>query len=179
MSSTDGTAPAHRGSLQAEIHQTRPFQSVAQEALLSVQRTASLVQRHLARVLDPHGLSTAQYNVLRILRGAGPDGLPTLTIRDRMIDPAAAITRLVDRLERAGWVRRERVHGDRRTVRCCVTPAGLELLDRLDPLIMAAERELAQDLEPEALRALVDLLARLRERAAASCPQAVPGSRIA
>jgi MarR family transcriptional regulator, organic hydroperoxide resistance regulator len=151
--------------LQAEIRQTRPFHSLQQEALLSVQRTASLVERQMSRLLDREGLSTAQYNVLRILRGAGEEGLPTLAIRSRMIDPGAAITRLIDRLEMAGFASRER-GSDRRMVHCRVTPAGLEVLRRLDPQVVQLEQELAGEVPPEELRTLIDLLVHLR---AAAC----------
>jgi DNA-binding MarR family transcriptional regulator len=157
--------PTPPSALQAEIRQTRPFQSLQQEVLLSVQRTASLMDRQLSRLLEPDGLSTAQYNVLRILRGAGAEGLPTLTIRSRMIDPGAAITRLIDRLEVAGFASRERGL-DRRMVRCRVTAAGLEVLARLDPQVSALEQELAGGVPDDELRDLIELLAHLR---AAAC----------
>lgn len=162
MDSSPPSAP--RSQLQAEIRQTRPFQSLQQEALLSVQRTASLIERASAHVLSHEGLSTAQYNVLRILRGAGPEGLPTLTIRDRMIDPGSAITRLVDRLEHSGLVTRAR-GSDRRMVHCRITTAGLDVLARLDPLMTATGDEIAGKLPPEELRALIDVLAHLRSTA--------------
>ncbi len=122
-------------TLREELQQTRPFGSPAHEAMLSVARTASLIERTTAKLLAPHGLSTAQYNVLRILRGAGAAGLPTLTIRERLIDPAAAITRLVDKLERAGFIARERDAADRRQVTCVITAAGLAVLEQLDPAL--------------------------------------------
>ena len=72
---------------------------------MSILRTAAVVQRHLAQVVEAHGITIQQYNVLRILRGAGEAGLPTLAIRDRMVEEAAGITRLLDKLESAGYVR--------------------------------------------------------------------------
>jgi DNA-binding MarR family transcriptional regulator len=157
--------PTQPSALQAELQQTRPFRTLAQEALLSVQRTASLIERALSRLLETEKLSTAQYNVLRILRGAGEEGLPTLAIRARMIDSSAAITRLIDRLAEAGLTTRERGI-DRRMVRCRITPAGLELLERTDPRVAALERELVGSLPESELRDLVELLAHLR---AAAC----------
>ena len=77
---------------------------------MSVLRTAAVMQRHLAQVVEAHGITIQQYNVLRILRGAGEAGLPTLAIRDRMVEEAAGITRLLDKLESAGHVVRERSH---------------------------------------------------------------------
>src|SRR5690606_289566 len=84
------------------------------------------------RVLEPTGLSQEQYNVLRILRGAGESGLPTLEVSSRMIEQAPAITRLMDKLEAKKFVRRVRCKEDRRQVLCFITPSGLELLQKLD-----------------------------------------------
>lgn len=95
-------------------------------------RTADVVRRYIGRMLEPFGVTTQQYNVLRILRGAGPEGLPTLAISERMIEEAPGITRLVDRLEAKELVRRKRCPGDRRQVLCFATPAALELLARID-----------------------------------------------
>lgn len=155
-------APRAPSSLQAEIGQTRPFRSAAQEALLGIARTASVIDRLATRMLAPAGLSTAQYNVLRILRGAGPDGLPTLAIRCRMIDPAAAITRLVDKLEQAGWVARERMSDDRREVRCRITPAGLDLLDQLEPIVVSIDERVGELVSDEELDRLSATLERIR-----------------
>lgn len=127
--------PARRGSIQSEIGQARPFRSLSQEATITLLRTASVVTRVFARVIEPEGLSFAQYNALRIIRGAGAGGIPTLTIRERMIDEGTTITRLLDKLETAGLIERERSLPDRRQVICHATEAGKRLLDRLDPKI--------------------------------------------
>src|SRR5829696_1948475 len=102
------------------------------EAVDALLRTATTVERKLARVVERAGITLSQYRVLRILRAAGEPGLPTLAIRDRMIDDAPGVTRLLHRLERAGLARRERSTTDRRLVHCHTTPAGLALLARLD-----------------------------------------------
>src|SRR4051812_50185744 len=94
--------PRRSSTLQDEIKQTRPFRSSAEEVVVSVLRTAAVMQRHLAQVVESHGITIQQYNVLRILRGAGDAGLPTLAIRDRMVEEAAGVTRLLDKLEKAG-----------------------------------------------------------------------------
>src|SRR5215210_860216 len=86
--------PRRSSTLQDEIKQTRPFRSTAEEVVVSILRTAAVVQRHLAQVVEAHGITIQQYNVLRILRGAGEAGLPTLAIRDRMVEEAAGITGL-------------------------------------------------------------------------------------
>src|SRR5204863_7568328 len=95
-------------------------------------RTTDLVRRQIAAVAEPHGITLQQYNVLRILRGAGAEGLPTLEIAGRMIEQAPGVTRLLDRLQAKSLVRRQRSAEDRRQIRCWITPAGLDLLDRLE-----------------------------------------------
>jgi MarR family transcriptional regulator, organic hydroperoxide resistance regulator len=123
-----------------EIRQRRPFQSVAQEAVVALMRTTDLVRRHAAALLEPHGLTLQQYNVLRILRGAGADGLPTLEIAGRMIEQTPGITRLLDRLEAKELVRRQRCPKDRRQHLCWITPKALAILQKLDtPSVRQAE----------------------------------------
>ena len=146
----------------AEIGQRGPFRSAGQEATVALLRTASVVSRALERVVEPAGLSLAQYNALRIVRGAGAGGIPTLAIRERMIDEGTTITRLLDKLEAAGLVRRERALPDRRQVICHVTAAGRALLDTLDPLIDARDAEAMAALDAAQLDALVALLDAVR-----------------
>ncbi len=148
--------------LEAELQLRRPLSSPGKEALLGILRTASVCNRALAKVLSPHNLSCAQFNVLRILRGAEPDGLPTLAIRDRMVDPAAAITRLVDKLERAGLVERVRTIEDRRQVTCRISPAGLALLTELDPAVASVDDAIEAALDAEDLRCLNEALEKVR-----------------
>lgn len=148
--------------LQEELSQRIPFRTAAQETLVGISRTASVVQRATGRLLTPHGISVAQYNVLRILRGAEPTGLPTLTIRDRMIDPAAAITRLTEKLAQAGLIVRERAAADRRRVNCRITPSGLELLGVLDPLISDLDAAFEGALSSEELVSYNQMMDRIR-----------------
>src|SRR5215217_3038572 len=110
--------PTRQSAVQAEIRQSRPFRSAAQEATIALLRTASVVSRAIARVVEPSGLSLAQYNALRIIRGAGAGGMPTLAIRERMIEEGTTITRLLDKLEESGLIERERTAPDRRQVIC-------------------------------------------------------------
>lgn len=145
-------------SVAEEIHQTRPFQSTGHETVVTLFRTAAVIDRHFAPVMEGAGLTGAQYNVLRILRGAGADGLPTLAIRDRLVDLSPGITRLVDRLETAGLVQRDRDADDRRQVTCRITREGLALLKRLDAPIDAAERAVVTRLSAAEQRTLVRLL---------------------
>jgi DNA-binding MarR family transcriptional regulator len=131
-------------ALQREIRQSRPFSSASQEGVLSLLRTADVIRRFLARVLEPFEVTPQQYNVLRILRGAGCEGLPTLTIGERMVEEAPGVTRLIDRLEAKGLVRRARSPQDRRQVLCWLTPAGTELVGRIDgPMDEADDSALA------------------------------------
>lgn len=153
-------------SVAFEIRQSRPFQSVGHEAAVTLIRTAAVLTSRGAELLAGSGLTPPQYNVLRILRGAGAEGLPTLAIGERMLDLSPGVTRLVDRLEKGGLVARERSAADRREVRCRITPAGLALLKKLDGPIDAADRALVSQLSPAEQRTLVRLLDIVRDSAA-------------
>ena len=150
------------GGIQAEIVQRRPFHSVKAEVAVSILRTAALIERHFAQVVAQSDITVQQYNVLRILRGAGDEGIPTLVIRDRMIHAAPGITRLVDKLEHAGLARRERCSPDRRQVLCYITERGLEVLDQLDEAMRRADDEVVGDLDETEQRQLLKLLERVR-----------------
>ena len=154
--------PTKTSALRDEIKQTRPFSSASSEAVVSILRTAAVVQRHISQVVEAGGITIQQYNVLRILRGAGNVGLPTLAIRDRMIEEAAGITRLLDKLETAGFVVRERSTPDRRQVLCQITPAGLRLLTQLDDPVDAANEQAIAMLDETEKAGLVELLGAVR-----------------
>jgi DNA-binding MarR family transcriptional regulator len=154
---------ATNSKLADEIRQTRPFRNAAVEATLGILRTATQLRREFAQVVDPSGITPAQYNVLRILRGAGAAGIPTLVVRDRLLEEAPGITRLLDKLEVAGLVRRERTTPDRRQVMCYITPKGLALLKKLDPIIGTVEERCGVALSAPELRVMIDLLDRVRE----------------
>ncbi|HEY9422372.1 MAG TPA: MarR family transcriptional regulator [Thermoanaerobaculia bacterium] len=147
-----------------EIRQSKPFRSKGQEVLVALLRTADVVRRAIGRVLEPYDITPQQYNVLRILRGAGEQGLPTLDIADRMIEQAPGVTRLLDRLEAKGWVRRQRCPEDRRQVLCWLTPAGLDLVTQLDEPVESADAEAVAELSPEDQDHLLKLLDAVRAR---------------
>ncbi len=149
-------------ALQQEIKQRRPFRSAAEEATLGIARTAAMIRRHISAVVEPSGITLAQYNVLRILRGAGSDGLPTLAVRDRLIEEAPGITRLVDKLEGAGFVRRDRSTPDRRQVICFITPKGLALLKKLDSTVASADEVGGVGLSVKEQRVMIKLLDKVR-----------------
>ncbi len=120
-------------SIQSEIQQTKPFSTLEEEALVSLQRTADRLHWRMSEMLKEHGLSPTQYNALRILRGAKDEGRACSEIAERMINRDPDITRLVDRLERRGLVARSREGRDRRVITTRITPAGLKLLELPGP----------------------------------------------
>src|SRR3954464_7323590 len=146
-----------RSALQDEIKQRAPFHSDGAEVAVGILRTAAVLERHYNQIVTKRGITIQQYNVLRILRGAGAAGMPTLVIRDRMIHEAPGITRLVDRLEQAGLARRERQATDRRQVLCFITDAGAGLLDDLDAEVVAADDAAVSMLDSVQRRQLAEL----------------------
>lgn len=153
-------------SLQQEIKKKHPFDSPEQEAFLNLLRTTDQLQAEFSRLFALHALSGPQYNVLRILRGAGGDGLPCLEIAGQMITRMPDITRLVDRLETAGLVERSRTDTDRRVVLVKITPGGLELLAKLDQPVLETHKKVMANLTEDELREL----ARLLTKARSNCP---------
>jgi DNA-binding MarR family transcriptional regulator len=151
-------------NLQSELKTTKPFHSAEQEAMLSVASTAARLDHEMIDVLKPHGLTPTQYNALRILRGAGPEGLCRNEVRDRLIARVPDATRLLERLEETGFVVRDREGEDRRFVRARITRRGLDLLARLDDVVIDLHRRQLGHLGPRKLRTLIDLLAEARER---------------
>ena len=150
-------------SLQQDIRQSKPFSSVETEAYLSVVRTTSILIDGVEALLKPFGISSTQYNVLRILRGAGPAGLCRNELRDRMLTRMPDMTRLLDRMEEAGLVTRSREQDDRRMVLTQITERGRELLGELDRPMTKLHGEQLSRLTEEQLRSLIDLLTLVRE----------------
>jgi DNA-binding MarR family transcriptional regulator len=149
--------------LLAEIKQRKPFDSLEQEALLSIERTAAVLMHGFADSLKAHGITPTQYNVLRILRGAGHEGLCRNEIRERLVAQVPDVTRLLDRMEESGLVARERLEQDRRLVTTRITTSGLALLTRLDgPVAETHARQLGH-LSVTQLKSLIALLAQARD----------------
>jgi len=153
---------SRKSPLQREIRQSRPFASLDQEGVLGLLRTADLVRRRLASAVEPEGLTLQQYNVLRILRGSRAEGLPTLDIAARMIEQTPGITRLLDRLEAKGLVRRQRCPRDRRRVLCFITKSGLGQLRTLDPVVTSLHRNALGGLRRADTQRLVGILDSVR-----------------
>jgi DNA-binding MarR family transcriptional regulator len=150
-------------SLRSEIKQDAPFRSLEEEAYLSIIRTADLMGRSMAAAFKGFGLTLTQYNVLRILRGAGAEGLPSGEVGERMITREPDITRLLDRMEERGWVHRRRDPADRRVMLAYLTLAGRELVDRLDVPVAGLLEECLGHLDDPKLAELSDLLGTVRE----------------
>jgi len=125
-------ARTEKSSLATTLKQNRPFVSLEQEVYLSILRTASELSYAVDQFFRPFDITPSQYNVLRILRGSGTGGLCRNEISERMVTATPDMTRLLDRMETAGWVTRERAEEDRRQVSTHITKAGMELLARLE-----------------------------------------------
>lgn len=150
------------GKLQQEIHQTKAIRCPEEEAALNIVRTADVLMLALGDVLKPHLLSATQYNVLRILRGAGKDGASCKDIGRRLVARDPDITRLMDRLEQRDLVTRDRAREDRRVVTHRLTNAGLELVNELDGPIKALHRKTMGHMKARKLGDLVGLLEEVR-----------------
>jgi MarR family transcriptional regulator, organic hydroperoxide resistance regulator len=144
--------------LQEEIKQSKPFRSLHAEAYLNLQKTADQLSGAVTAALKPYGVSQTQYNVLRILRGAEPEGLACREIGSRMITHDPDITRLLDRLESRGLVSRSREERDRRVIVTRITREGIRLLDELDEPIEALLQDLLKEIGIPELRTFIELL---------------------
>lgn len=146
-----------QSKLQAEIKQNKPFGNLEQEAMLGLLRTAALVDHANDEFLRPFGVTGTQFNVLRILRGAGANGLCGRDVGERMITKVPDVPRLLERLETAGLICRERDPDDRRHVTARITEKGTALVDEVAAATAPSEMWFKQ-LSQEQLRALIDAL---------------------
>ena len=149
-------------TLAKEIKQGKPFESVEVEAHLNLVRSCDLLEGNVARFLKQHGISTPQYNVLRILRGAEPDGLPSLAVADRMVTRVPDVTRLLDRLAAKGLVVRERSTRDGRVMLARITADGLAFLAGLDRPLLEFHQAQIGHMSKDELVQLIVLLEKLR-----------------
>lgn len=145
-------------SIATAIRQTRPFSGVEHEVFLAIQRAAADLTQETVALLRPHGVSFAQYNILRILRGGGGDGLACGEIADRLLTRDPDMTRLLDRMQRQGLVTRERASHDRRVVTTRITAEGRHLLSQLDAPMAALHRQQFAHMAPSRLDDLASLL---------------------
>jgi len=150
------------GKLAGEIRQTKAFESLEEEALLNLARTHEYIQQRTSEFFKQFSLTGTQYNILRILRGAGPDGLSCSEASERMVTADPDITRLLDRLESRNLIARERSREDRRVVMSRITPDGLELLQTIDkPLKQLIKRTIGH-LPKDRLEHLIETLESIR-----------------
>jgi len=148
--------------LQAELKQKVPFRSREEEAYLSLLRTADTLEANVEAKLKEYGLTGTQYNALRILRGAGAEGLPCSEIGERMITRDPDITRLLNRLQKRGLAIRAREKGDRRVILGKITTAGLKLLREMDEPVERYGREMLKHVGQDKLDQLIGLLELVR-----------------
>lgn len=152
-----------RASLAQAIKQTRPFTSLEQEAYLSILRTAFELTHKFDHIFKECAITPTQYNVLRILQGAGEEGLSRNEIGARMVTPMPDVTRLLDRMESARLVARRRSQDDRRQVSTCITHRGKEILLRLAKPVAQAHKEQFKGMRQADLQTLIDLLTEARQ----------------
>jgi len=152
------------GRLEREIKQTKPFRSLEEEASLNIQRTAAVLGHAGAELLKDDRLTGAQYNVLRILRGAGAAGLACREIGDRMLNRDPDVTRLLDRLAVAKLVTRQRESADRRVLIAKITREGLGVLAALDGRVGGLHVKNLGHLGRKKLQELIELLESIREK---------------
>jgi len=148
--------------LQDEIKQGRPFESAQEELWLNLARTTAMASHVIEQGLRQHGLSATQYNVLRILRGAGANGLCQYEIGDRLVAQVPDVPRIVDRMEKAGWVQRQRGATDRRIVMASLTPKGMELVGSLDRPVLEMVAAIFAGLQDSQVETLNELLVAAR-----------------
>lgn len=151
--------------LKSELKQRKPFRGIRHEAHLSILKTAAELEHAMESAVKPHGITATQYNVLRILRGAGPGGLCRHEIGTRMLRRVPDVTRLIDRMEEMELVARQRGSDDRRFVTTTITDAGLTVLATLDPVVDQITDTQLGHIGDAHLRALVETLGRIREGA--------------
>ncbi|MBA3685686.1 MAG: MarR family transcriptional regulator [Planctomycetes bacterium] len=154
------------GRLRDDIKQTKPFASIEVEAHLNLLRSADTHAREVSALFKTYELTPTQYNVLRILRGAGEPGLPCSEIAARLITHDPDVTRLIDKLERRNLVARTRDARDRRVVTVRATAAGVALAGdpALDAALVDLHRRQFAALSADELVTFIALLERARAR---------------
>lgn len=149
-------------TLRTELKMAKPFKSVEEEAILSIARTAAVLEHSGAEALRPFDLTITQYNVLRILRGAGSEGLCRNEVGERLVTKVPDVTRLLDRMEAAGLIVRQRGSEDRRVVATQITEKGLKLLEKIDRELPAIHARQLGHVSQKRLRELISILEEVR-----------------
>ena len=151
-------------ALQEELKQNKPFRTLRQEAQLNLVRTANVLSDSFEQMLKPHAITGTQYNILRILRGAEPDGLCRNEVSQRLLNRMPDATRLLDRMEEAGLVTRERSTTDRRLVTTRITKKGRQIVDSLDDAADEQHEKALGHMSEQQLRTLIKLLTLARNQ---------------
>ncbi|HET9467620.1 MAG TPA: MarR family transcriptional regulator [Vicinamibacterales bacterium] len=149
-------------TLRTELKMAKPFKSIEEEAILSIARTAAVLEHSGADALRPFDLTITQYNVLRILRGAGSEGLCRNEVGERLVTKVPDVTRLLDRMEAAGLIVRQRGSEDRRVVATQITEKGLKLLEKIDRELPAIHARQLGHVSQKRLRELISILEEVR-----------------
>jgi DNA-binding MarR family transcriptional regulator len=152
-------------NLLNEIKQTKPFARPSDEALLSILRTATVLEHGSNEILRPHGITVTQYNVLRILRGAGARGLCGREISERLISRVPDVSRLLDRMEEMGLLGKKRDADDRRHVTARITAKGRRVLEKTTPALAAFSHARVERLSARTIEVLIEALGAIREGA--------------
>jgi DNA-binding MarR family transcriptional regulator len=146
----------------SELIKQERFASPAHQAMLNIVVTSNWIMSTLTAIMAPYGITPAQYNVLRILRGSHPNTLTCSEIGARLLDRTPDVTRLLNRLERAGLIERERAGHDRRVVEVRITQKGLDLLDEMQPDVERQQAQITKHLSADEHDQLSCFLERLR-----------------
>jgi DNA-binding MarR family transcriptional regulator len=144
--------------------QARTALPIQDQAFIVIQKTADALAQEVEQFLKRSGLTSTQYNVLRILRGAGPEGLACSSIGEKMISHDPDMTRLLDRMQKRGLITRHRQSNDRRVVKTRITSRGLALLKRLDRPVHKLHKQQFQGVNPQRLKTLLESLEQVRKR---------------
>jgi len=152
-----------RADIAQQIKQSRAFRCHAEKAIVSLIKTTDMILAVEETRFREYNITPTQYNVLRILRGAGEAGLPVMEIGNRMLSRVPDVTRLLDRMEKNGFVERQRGRADRRSVIARLTDQGLATVNALDPVVHEIEARVFANITPEEIDALCGVLEKLRE----------------
>lgn len=150
-------------TLQEEIRQSKPFASVEAEALLNILRTAAVLTHRMEQQFKPYGITSTQYNVLRIVQGAGKSGISQCDIAQRLVAETPDVPRLLRRTEEAGLIARDVDESDKRVRNVVLTPEGQRLLKRITPELEAGQDGMFPALSKGQLKSLNELLNLARE----------------
>lgn len=138
-----------------------PSYSKEDEAVINLLKAVDHLNRISSETMESFGITNQQYNILRILRGADFEGLPTLELADRMLVHSPGVTRLIDRLEKKQLVTRERSGKDRRVVLCKITKKGHDLLGKMDKPVEEMNKKVVKNLNNNQIEDLIELLSKL------------------